>query len=212
MKSLESLLALAEEQDWIVRPEEEGGRVLSYELEKYTPEGQDFIVILQFERKEEKPTPALLIDALKRYIESYDPSEETSIWLDNTGHGKNGAPYEVIDIYNDMVAAKNMMQQLLNEWEGKRPDLLVCSECGSTRVQRQAWVNANTHEYVDDTDPDGDNEGDNWCEECEEHTAFCRISEFEEMMDEWARGKGLAWAENATYEQKRKTYNNYKKA
>lgn len=212
MKSLEWLLSLAESEDWKIRPDKSGDKILGYELENYTPKGQDLIVILQFEKSAEKPVPALLIDALRRYIESYDPSEETSLWLDNTGHGANGAPYEVIDLYNDMVAAKNMMQQLLDAWEGKRPDLLVCSECGSTRVQRKAWVNANTHEYIDDTDPDGDDDGDNWCDECQEHTSLCHMSEFEEMMDEWARGKGLAWTEDTTYEQKRKSYNRYKKA
>ena len=26
----------------------------------------------------------------------------------------------------------------------------VCSECGSPNIQVQAWINANTNEYVDD--------------------------------------------------------------
>ena len=53
---------------------------------------------------------------------------------------------------------------------------LVCSECGGTNIQTKAWVNANTNEYIGDAG-DGDS-GDNWCEDCEEHTIFINDSEF----------------------------------
>ena len=39
-------------------------------------------------------------------------------------------------------------------------DLIVCEECGSTEIQTQAWVDANTHEYIGETGIDRD---DNWC-------------------------------------------------
>lgn len=32
----------------------------------------------------------------------YDVSYETYLWLDNTGHGKNGAPYELEDVLEDI--------------------------------------------------------------------------------------------------------------
>ena len=32
----------------------------------------------------------------------YDVSYETYLWLDNTGHGKNGAPYEMEDVLEDI--------------------------------------------------------------------------------------------------------------
>ena len=40
-----------------------------------------------------------------------------------------------------------------------------CSQCGGTNIQVQAWVNANTNEYVDDI-----GEGECWCEDCQKHT------------------------------------------
>lgn len=40
-----------------------------------------------------------------------------------------------------------------------------CSQCGGTNIQVQAWVNANTNEYVDDIGG-----GECWCEDCQKHT------------------------------------------
>lgn len=51
-------------------------------------------------------------------------SYETYIWLDDTGHGRNGAPYDMIDVYNDMLWWRNSLEELsdflveaLNEYE-----------------------------------------------------------------------------------------------
>ena len=39
--------------------------------------------------------------------------------------------------------------------------MIVCEECGSTEIQTQAWVDANTHEYIGETGIDReDNCGD----------------------------------------------------
>ena len=40
--------------------------------------------------------------------------------------------------------------------------MIVCEECGSTEIQTQAWVDANTHQYIGETGIDRD---DNWCNE-----------------------------------------------
>lgn len=56
--------------------------------------------------------------------ENYDPSEEASIWLDNTGHGKNGAPHDMEDVLNDMKEVENALDQLceaLHERFPKKP-------------------------------------------------------------------------------------------
>ena len=45
-----------------------------------------------------------------------------------------------------------------------------CSQCGGTNIQVQAWVNANTNEYVDDI-----GEGECWCENCQKHTTIREI-------------------------------------
>lgn len=47
----------------------------------------------------------------------------------------------------------------------------VCSECGSPNIQVQAWINANTNEYVDDI---GDST-ECWCEDCGKHTKLKEV-------------------------------------
>lgn len=53
-----------------------------------------------------------LADYLRSYCEDYDPSYETYIWLDNTGHGTNGAPYDMRDILSDKEEFKEKIGQL----------------------------------------------------------------------------------------------------
>lgn len=43
-----------------------------------------------------------------------------------------------------------------------------CSECGGTNVQVQAWVDANTSEYLSDVYDDDSC----WCEDCQKHTTL----------------------------------------
>ena len=37
------------------------------------------------------------------------------LWLDETGHGRNGAPYDMIDIYNDMLECESIIEELIEE-------------------------------------------------------------------------------------------------
>lgn len=42
-----------------------------------------------------------------------------------------------------------------------------CSVCGSTDIQLQVWVDANTNKIIEDSEDD-----ECWCNECQEHTKF----------------------------------------
>lgn len=48
------------------------------------------------------------------YWDNYDVSYEASLWIGEDGHGKNGAPYDLKDIYEDMEGVKNMINDLYN--------------------------------------------------------------------------------------------------
>lgn len=100
---IEKLLLLAEEYGWNV--EEDNS---FYILSQYSPEGQDFIV--QFEAED----PYSFISELKRRHDNFDVSEETYMWLDNNGHGANGAPYDMRDVYEDMEYCKKLILELYN--------------------------------------------------------------------------------------------------
>ena len=70
---------------------------------KHTSEGQE--INLEIDKEEANCLACIAREAKQRY-ESFDVSEEAYLWLDNSGHGKNGAPYDMRDVYNDMEEAK----------------------------------------------------------------------------------------------------------
>lgn len=51
---------------------------------------------------------------LSDYYEGYDPEAETMLWLDNDGHGKNGAPFHMRDVLSDMEDCEKMIGQLFD--------------------------------------------------------------------------------------------------
>ena len=55
-----------------------------------------------------------LVNEIQKYYEDYDASYEAYLWLDNTGHGINGAPYEMIDVYNEMKWFEEKIEELGN--------------------------------------------------------------------------------------------------
>lgn len=77
---------------------------------------------------------------------------------------------EFHDTFPDVDVHKNSMGTVLYI-----PNSLnhryVCSECGSTNIQVQAWVNANTNECVSDLY----DSGECWCEDCGKHTKLKEV-------------------------------------
>lgn len=61
-----------------------------------SPEGQDCNIEVEAETFSE------LAEKVESFVESYDVSSEAYLWLDNSGHGINGAPYDMKDVYEDM--------------------------------------------------------------------------------------------------------------
>jgi len=51
---------------------------------------------------------------------------------------------------------------------------LVCEECGGTNIQTKAWVDPNGNgDYIDLME--GDDDDDNWCDDCQDHLGFKEI-------------------------------------
>lgn len=107
VKNMKELISRAEELDWTI--EEVDGE---YQFQRYSPEGHDFHMYIKGKTAEE------LIVNIYEYYEDYDVSEEASCWVDHTGHGTNGAPYELEDLVEDFKACKNMILDLYNELKG----------------------------------------------------------------------------------------------
>lgn len=76
---------------------------------KFSPYGQDF----SFELNDADDIDDLARAAKKCY-DNFDPSEEAYLWLDETGHGKNGAPYDMKDVYEDMEACEGFIMEVVD--------------------------------------------------------------------------------------------------
>lgn len=107
---MNDFLKLAEDLGWSYNvsdtPNERGE--VCVELEKYSPQGQDFIATIWFENENKHN----FIKALREYWQDFDPDEEACKWIGEDGHGKNGAPYSIRDILDDMEDCKSMLREL----------------------------------------------------------------------------------------------------
>ena len=74
-----------------------------------SPAGHDFNIEIEAKTLDE------LKEELKEFVYNYDVSEEAYIWLDNFGHGKNGAPYDMKDVYEDMEWCRDEAEKLADE-------------------------------------------------------------------------------------------------
>ena len=68
-----------------------------------------------FEEENDSTAADLFVEAIHTEYDGYDVSFEAYLWLDDDGHGKNGAPYDMKDVYEDMEAVKDMLWELYND-------------------------------------------------------------------------------------------------
>lgn len=109
------IVEIAEENGWKVDVESNDGDNFSYEFSQGSPAGQDF----SFEVEMEDNNVYTLLNDIRNYYDCYDCSYEAYLWLDNTGHGTNGAPYDMKDVYEDMEACEKMIFELWESLSGK---------------------------------------------------------------------------------------------
>lgn len=114
---MNDFLKLAEDLGWSynVSDTPNGRGEVCVELEKYSPQGQDFIATIWFENENEHN----FIKALREYWQDYDPDEEACKWIGEDGHGKNGAPYSIRELLDDMEDCKGMLRELYVAFHNK---------------------------------------------------------------------------------------------
>jgi hypothetical protein len=103
---MNKMIETAENLEWSVRID--GNDIL---FSKLSPAGQDFNIQVTAEDLYD------VVAELKERCDNFDCSEETYLWLDDSGHGTNGAPYDMKDLYEDMEACLKMMEELYEELE-----------------------------------------------------------------------------------------------
>lgn len=94
-------IKIAEDLGWSIYQDER-----EIELQKYIGSGYDFCFSVSkgFD--------------FYRQVEccycGFDPDEEAMFWVDGSGHGKNGAPYRLMDIIDDMEKVEEELLALRN--------------------------------------------------------------------------------------------------
>lgn len=99
------IVELVDSSDWSVG--QENNDYIEFSI--YTPCGQDFNFSIEID---DSDTLSDIADKVDEYIDGFDVDYEASLWIGEDGHGKNGAPYHIKDIVEDMEAAKEKMQEL----------------------------------------------------------------------------------------------------
>jgi hypothetical protein len=102
----EKIEKIASDLGWSVSWDKNNNGSKFVMFSQFSPAGQDFNCEVDYKTLDE------IWNKVFEYYKSYDPSYEAYLWLDESGHGKNGAPYEMIDVYNDMKACEEMLCNL----------------------------------------------------------------------------------------------------
>ena len=116
-KKFEKIYEIAEREGWQVACEysDEKETEIMFSFQKYSPAGRDFgFEVCVPNDEDEYVIYDSVADAIDTYWEDFDVCQETYIWLDDTGHGKNGAPYRMRDVLEDMDECHRMILELYN--------------------------------------------------------------------------------------------------
>lgn len=107
----ERIERVANDNNWSAHISDRYGEPDSKDVEFQTSTryGQDLVVSVIITNDD----PYTLIDDLNSYYVGYDPDYEASLWIGDDGHGKNGAPYHITDIVEDMNDAEEKIGDLL---------------------------------------------------------------------------------------------------
>ena len=104
----QKITEIAEKLGWSVDFSAPHNGSVDVNFAKYTSFGQDFNVCVALEDNDMEA----FIDNIHEYYENFDVDEEAYIWIGSDGHGKNGAPYHIVDIVKDMEEAEAMIADL----------------------------------------------------------------------------------------------------
>lgn len=107
-KRVKHLLDEIERLDYSIQKEDEN----VYLISNFSPCGQDCNASIDTEDDAD-----LFVENIRDYANDFDVSYETYLWLDDTGHGTNGAPYDMKDVYEDMEWWRDSLEELANTLE-----------------------------------------------------------------------------------------------
>ena len=122
-KRFEKIYEIAEREGWKVDYEytDEKETEICFSFNNYSPAGRDLYFEVCVPNDEDED---IFYDyfkyAIYKYWVLFDVCYETYIWLDDTGHGKNGAPENMKDVYEDTLSFADMIHDLWIALNGKK--------------------------------------------------------------------------------------------
>lgn len=105
---VDKIIDIAEDDGWSVHNYCDDFSEIELEFSKSSSASQDFSFCISTKSGSQQGFLAEMRD----YIDGYDPDYQATLWIDEWGHGKNGAPYRLADIIADMEECKRNMQDL----------------------------------------------------------------------------------------------------
>lgn len=99
----QNLIDLLKEEDYSIYDDDSG----YVQISKYSTAGQDWSTDIALGEDINE-----FADNIYSAYESYDPEYEASLWIGDDGHGKNGAPYHIKDIIEDMEECEGFIRRL----------------------------------------------------------------------------------------------------
>ena len=130
-KELEKFLEKAEGLDWSYNLYKEDDNCIYVEMEKYSPLGEDYSMIIYFDKEDSVNT---FMDGLKEYYLTFDPDDHAAMWIEN--RGKNGTPDSIRDLLDDAKNIKEMIGELIRYLEDvdDEKDMQNTSSCMEMNV------------------------------------------------------------------------------
>lgn len=113
-KELQRMLDKAEKLDWsyMVYEEPSQDNRTYAEMEKYSPAGEDFLMIIDFDAENQAET---FLKDLQEYAENFDIDAHVEMWLPE--RGKGGCPSTARELVEDAEAIVEMIKELHEELE-----------------------------------------------------------------------------------------------
>lgn len=109
------MLNKAKELDWsyTVYAEPEQNSRMYVEMEKYSPAGEDFLMVIDFDAEDQAKT---FLKNLWDYADNFDIDDHVEMWIPE--RGKKGCPSTARELVEDAEAIAEMMQELYEELDG----------------------------------------------------------------------------------------------
>ena len=133
-KKFEKIYEIAEREGWTVDYSytDEKETEIMFSFKKYSPAGREYSFEVPVQNEDDEATLLYNVSyAIDVYWEYFDVSYETYICLDEHGHGKNGAPRNMKDVYEDTKSCEKMIHELASSFYNtfKNNKAMLSLEC-----------------------------------------------------------------------------------